>query len=98
MKLLTLVILLTFSISAFAESKPAPQAVKKAETKVVEKKVQENCPMLGGPINKKIYADHKGKRVYFCCPMCISEFKKNPDEVIKKMEAEGIKLDETPKK
>lgn len=98
MKLLTVGVLLALSFSVFAEMKPAPQAVNKAEAKVVEKKAQVNCPIMGTPINKKIYVDYKGKRIYFCCPVCPAEFKKNPDAIIKKMEAEGIILEDSPKK
>ncbi len=53
-------------------------------------KDQVNCPVMGGKINKEIYADHDGKRVYFCCAMCIDTFKKNPEEILKKMEADGV--------
>ena len=32
--------------------------------------VQTTCPVMGGAINKDVYADYEGKRVYFCCPGC----------------------------
>ena len=53
-------------------------------------KDQVNCPVMGGKINKEIYADHDGKRVYFCCAMCIDTFKKDPEKILKKMEADGV--------
>jgi YHS domain-containing protein len=46
---------------------------------------QTTCPVMGGDINKDIYADHAGKRVYFCCPMCDRPFKKNPEKYLKKL-------------
>jgi YHS domain-containing protein len=55
-------------------------------------KEQANCPVMGGKINKEIYADHDGKRVYFCCPMCIDTFKKDPAKSLKKLEDEGVSL------
>ena len=51
-------------------------------------KPQENCPVMGGKINKSLYTDYQGKRIYFCCKGCPEEFKKDPEKYIKKMEAE----------
>jgi len=58
---------------------------------------QVKCPVLGSPVNKKIYTDYQGKRIYFCCPPCIGEFKKNPDKFMKQIEKEGILLEDAPK-
>jgi YHS domain-containing protein len=61
-------------------------------------KAQTHCPVMGGEINKKVYQDYKGKRVYFCCPGCLEKFKADPDSYIKKLEEQGIKLEKTPEK
>ena len=58
---------------------------------------QVNCPVMGNPINKKVYTDYKGKRVYFCCPACIETFNKDPEKQIKKLQEEGVVLEKTPK-
>ncbi len=34
-------------------------------------KDQTKCPVMGGLINKNLYADYQGNRVYFCCPPCL---------------------------
>ncbi len=82
------------------------QAFKKNPDKYVKKleragvilaKAQTTCPVMGGKINKKFYADYKGKRVYFCCPDCIQAFRKNPDKYVNKLEKSGITLDPAPK-
>jgi len=57
---------------------------------------QKKCPVMGGPINKDIYVDYQGKRIYFCCPACPEEFKKDPDKYLKKLEAEGVILEKAP--
>ena len=57
---------------------------------------QTKCPIMGGAIDKDIYADHAGKRVYFCCPMCIGKFKADPAKHIKRLEKAGVTLDKTP--
>jgi YHS domain-containing protein len=56
-------------------------------------KYQTVCPVMGGKINKKLFVDFKGKRIYVCCPGCIKALKKNPEKYIKKLEKEGITLE-----
>lgn len=53
-------------------------------------KAQTTCPVLGGKIDKKVYADYNGRRVYFCCAGCIPEFKSDPEKYLKKLETEGV--------
>jgi YHS domain-containing protein len=61
-------------------------------------KPQTKCPVLGNPINKDIYTDYQGKRIYFCCASCPQEFKKDPAKYMKKMEEEGVTPEAAPKK
>lgn len=60
-------------------------------------KPQITCPIMGGKINKNLSAEHKGKRVFFCCQGCIERFKKDPDKYIKKLEGEGVTLEKVTK-
>jgi YHS domain-containing protein len=57
---------------------------------------QTMCPVLAGKIDKKVYEDYQGKRVYFCCASCKEDFLKDPTGYIKKMEDQGVVLDKTP--
>ena len=51
---------------------------------------QTTCPVMGGTIvNKELYADYKGQRVYFCCMACPDEFKKDPEKYIAKLKEMG---------
>ena len=59
-------------------------------------KQQTMCPVMGGAVNKRFFADYQGKRVYFCCNACPAQFKKDPLKHVKKLEAEGITLEKTP--
>ena len=59
-------------------------------------KPQTLCPVLAGNIDKKVYMDYQGKRLYFCCSGCDAEFKKDPEKYMKKLEAEGITLEKCP--
>ena len=66
-----------------------------AQAPVKNSTLQGKCPVMGNPIDKKVFADHDGKRVYFCCPMCIDKFKKDPEGYIKKMEAQGVTFEKS---
>ena len=68
-----------------------------AEGKTVKEDSQTTCPVMGGTINKELYADYEGKRVYFCCEGCAPEFQKDPDKYIKKLENEGVVLKDVPR-
>lgn len=57
-------------------------------------KAQATCPVMGGPINREVFADHEGKRVYFCCPDCIEAFKKEPQKYLKKLQDDGVALEQ----
>jgi YHS domain-containing protein len=57
---------------------------------------QTLCPVTGRAINKDIFADYQGKRIYFCCPGCLEKFKQNPDMYMKKFQEEGIALEKSP--
>ncbi|MBF0225280.1 MAG: hypothetical protein HQK76_07475 [Desulfobacterales bacterium] len=60
-------------------------------------KIQIICPVMGGKINKKLFVDHGGKRIYVCCPACIDTIKNNPEKYIKEMEEKGVVFEEAPK-
>jgi len=57
---------------------------------------QINCPVSGRPINKNIYADYQGSRVYFCCPFCQGKFEGDPDKYVKEMKGKGVTLEKSP--
>jgi len=59
-------------------------------------KPQTRCPLMGGEINKEVFVDHEGQRIYFCCPGCIPKFKEDPAGYIKKLEDQGITVENTP--
>ena len=74
---------------------PAPAATA-PEAKAPADHAQTTCPVMGGKINKAIFADCQGKRVYFCCDACPAEFKKDPAKYIKILEDQGVVLEKTP--
>jgi YHS domain-containing protein len=77
----------------------------KASTTTMEKKSntakhklspQTTCPVLGGAIDKKLFVDYKGKRIYVCCEDCIAKVKKNPEKYMKKLEKMGQSVETIP--
>lgn len=50
---------------------------------------QATCPVMGEPINKKIYVEKNGYRIYVCCAQCKAEVSKKFDHYIEKLEEMG---------
>lgn len=63
-----------------------------------EAKKQTHCPICKMEIQKDLYVDYRGKRVYFGCAGCPDKFKANPEKYIKQMEDAGIVLEDAPEK
>lgn len=59
-------------------------------------KTQVACPVRGGNVDKNLYADYKGQRIYFCCKGCDEEFKKNPEKYLEKMKSQGVTPEKCP--
>jgi YHS domain-containing protein len=55
---------------------------------------QKKCPVMGGDINRDLYTDYQGKRIYFCCAYCIGEFEKDPAEYVRRCEEQGVELED----
>jgi YHS domain-containing protein len=65
---------------------PAPtMPVTEANTVISAAVEQTICPVMEGPVNKKIFTEYQGKKVYFCCPSCKADFEKNPEKYIAKL-------------
>jgi YHS domain-containing protein len=71
------------------------------ETKTISQKM---CPVmtfgdLGCSVTKNdIHTDYKNKRIYFCSKGCREKFKNNPENYMKKLEEQGVTLENTPVK
>jgi hypothetical protein len=78
----------------FATAGEQSTVVTKDTTRKSEVKAQTTCPVMGGKINKKLFVDVKGYRIYVCCNGCVETIKADPDKYIDKIKANG----ETPEK
>jgi YHS domain-containing protein len=83
----TLASLSLIGLVAISSCKKKPEPVPPTETKeVVSAKIQQTtCPVMAGPINKNIFAEYKGKKVYFCCAGCKEAFEKEPEKYLDKL-------------
>jgi YHS domain-containing protein len=62
----------------------AADAQKTAGAAVAVATEQTVCPvMAGNPIDKNVFVEYKGKKVYFCCESCKADFGKDPEKYIK---------------
>ncbi|MGD0784866.1 MAG: YHS domain-containing protein [Sedimentisphaerales bacterium] len=65
-------------------SSPAANSV--TQTQPAASAEQTICPvMTGNPIDKNVFVEYKGKKVYFCCTQCKAEFEKNPEKYLSKL-------------
>jgi YHS domain-containing protein len=46
---------------------------------------QTTCPVMGSPIDKNIFIEYQGKKVYFCCKGCPEMFKADPAKYMAKL-------------
>ena len=63
----------------------AQEAAATAQAQAQDTVLQETCPIMGGPINKAIFVEYEGKKVYFCCKGCETEFNKDPAKYVAKL-------------
>ena len=59
--------------------------VETVKAEVEEVILQKRCPVMDGVINKDLFVEYKGKKVYFCCPGCEKSFEESPEEYIGKL-------------
>ena len=67
------------------EHPAAAQPSEQAMTETAGAAEQTTCPVMGGAINREIFTEYQGKKVYFCCPACKPEFEKDPEKYISKL-------------
>jgi YHS domain-containing protein len=50
---------------------------------------QEECPVMGGKVNRNLQLQHEGRRVYFCCGGCPQKFQANPERYLRKLDEQA---------
>lgn len=93
--ILTFVLVLAFTVGVFdaqaasSDTKPAPKSQASGSDTKPALKPQATCPIMGSKINKDLYADVAGYRVYVCCPGCIAKVKQDPDKALAALYSKG---------
>ncbi|MHC5088699.1 MAG: efflux RND transporter periplasmic adaptor subunit [Planctomycetota bacterium] len=55
------------------------------ETVAVKPGEQTLCPVMDNPINKEVFVEYRGKKVYFCCSGCDETFLADPEKYLPKL-------------
>ena len=71
--------------SAGHEGHDHAAVAEEAAEEVVAVAEQTTCPVMGGAVNKAIFIEHQGKKVYFCCAPCKDKFNEAPEQYIAKL-------------
>ena len=50
---------------------------------------QATCAIMGGKIDKRMFVDVGGHRIYACCAACLPKIKADPDKAIVALKAKG---------
>jgi len=81
--------LLIFASALFAQEKEWTCGTGACTVAAAQSKPQTKCPVMGGKINKNLFVDVKGYRLYACCTGCVAKLKADPDTYVKKIKANG---------
>jgi YHS domain-containing protein len=57
----------------------------RAEPAIASALEQTTCPVMGAAIDKSLFTEYQGKKVYFCCPGCKEKFEAEPEKYIAKL-------------
>ena len=66
-------------------SKSTEQAARSITQTAGTETEQTICPVMGNPIDKNVFVEYKGKKVYFCCAECKEKFAADPEKYIAKL-------------
>ena len=59
------------------------EEAKKTATAAAAEIEQTTCPVIAGnKIDKNVFVEYKGKKVYFCCADCKAKFEADPEKYI----------------
>ena len=70
-----------------SETQTEPKTATNTEVKstTTSPVAQTTCPVMGNPIDKSIFVEYQGQKVYFCCPDCKEKFLKEPEKYLSKL-------------
>ena len=83
--MLAILLLMGLVILNGCKKKTEPAPAVETEEAVSVKVEQTTCPVMAGAINKDIFTEYMGKKVYFCCAGCKEAFEKEPEKYLAKL-------------
>ncbi|MBN2071587.1 MAG: hypothetical protein JW814_09045 [Candidatus Krumholzibacteriota bacterium] len=94
MKIITIIFAVVIAITAYAGFSNAqvtvPKLVDAGSIETIGLKKQTLCPVMGNPVDPKIFTDIQGQRVYFCCAMCIDQFRAAPGKYFEQARIDSV--------
>lgn len=85
---LTVTAMMVLAAAAVAAYGRAQQQ-QPAEAAKAELKPQSTCPIMGEKINKSVFVDAAGYRIYACCSGCLEKIKADPEKAVATLESRG---------
>ena len=85
--LVSLLLIGLFVVGGCKKSEPAgpSETVPKVEAVTPVALEQTTCPIMNMAIDKNVFVEYKGKKVYFCCPGCEDKFNAEPEKYLAKL-------------
>ena len=68
-----------------AEKKPGAMMMPMPAKEIAVAAGQTTCPIMGMAIDKNVFVEYKGKKVYFCCAGCEDKFQEEPEKYLAKL-------------
>jgi len=66
------------------------KAIEGMESKgIILDAAQVSCPVMNEKVDRAIYVDYGGRRIYLCCKACIGKFNQDPQKYCKKMDQDA---------
>jgi YHS domain-containing protein len=72
-------------VNGCKESEPPDRAEPVPEVGAEVAIEQTTCPVMEGAINKDLFTEYQGKKVYFCCEGCKEKFEAEPEKYLAKL-------------
>jgi len=86
MILLTTVVVIGLGLTACKKKEQPAPATPKAAASAAAEVEQTTCAVMDGmKIDKNVFTEYKGKKIYFCCTDCKAKFEADPEKYIAKL-------------
>jgi YHS domain-containing protein len=84
------ILMLLLSAATICQTaKSAREDTAAAAAHAQQLKPQTSCPVTGEAIDRKLYVDYKGKRIYVCCASCTTQVRQDPEKYMRKLARMG---------